>query len=93
MNEPSAQEPVGGDGKAALPGRTRKKALAVVTSGTHAGLPRRVRQASLAPQLKESPLSRSHRPNALPTRYATCSPRSSGERNAPEKKPLRRGHD
>src|SRR5262245_13691001 len=26
-------------------------------------------------------------------RYATCSPRSSGERNAPEKKPLRRGHD
>ncbi|WP_344884862.1 ATP-binding protein [Nonomuraea antimicrobica] len=55
VNEPSAQEPVGGDGKAALPGRTRKKALAVVTSGTHAGLPRRVRQASLAPQLKESP--------------------------------------
>ncbi|TLF60067.1 HAMP domain-containing protein [Nonomuraea sp. KC401] len=43
----------GGDGKAALPSRTRKKALAVVTSGTHAGLPRRVRQARLAPKLKE----------------------------------------
>ncbi|MFI6921452.1 nitrate- and nitrite sensing domain-containing protein [Nonomuraea spiralis] len=35
-----------------LPSRT-KKALAVVTSGTHAGLPRRVRQANLAPQLKD----------------------------------------
>ncbi|WP_166427080.1 sensor histidine kinase [Nonomuraea mesophila] len=45
----------GGDGKAALPSRTRKKALAVVTSGTHAGLPRRVRQAKLAPKLKEEP--------------------------------------
>ncbi|MFI7636851.1 nitrate- and nitrite sensing domain-containing protein [Nonomuraea sp. NPDC049400] len=44
-----------GDGKAELPSRTRKKALAVVTSGTHAGLPRRVRQANLAPQLKEEP--------------------------------------
>jgi hypothetical protein len=39
----------------ALPARTRKKALAVVSSGTHAGLPRRVRQANLAPQLKEAP--------------------------------------
>ncbi|MEV0228613.1 nitrate- and nitrite sensing domain-containing protein [Nonomuraea sp. NPDC050786] len=44
-----------GDGKAELPSRTRKKALAVVTSGTHAGLPRRVRQANLAAQLKEQP--------------------------------------
>ncbi|GGS78891.1 nitrate- and nitrite sensing domain-containing protein [Nonomuraea spiralis] len=35
-----------------LPSRT-KKALAVVTSGSHAGLPRRVRQANLAPQLKD----------------------------------------
>ncbi|MFC5822350.1 nitrate- and nitrite sensing domain-containing protein [Nonomuraea insulae] len=51
--EQSALEAAGGDGKAALPSRTRKKALAVVTSGTHAGLPRRVRQANLAPQLKE----------------------------------------
>ncbi|MBF8193384.1 nitrate- and nitrite sensing domain-containing protein [Nonomuraea sp. K274] len=47
----------GGDGAetAALPSRTRKKALAVVTSGTHAGLPRRVRQANLARQLKDAP--------------------------------------
>ncbi|MGN9837748.1 sensor histidine kinase [Nonomuraea sp. H19] len=45
-----------GDGgeMAALPSRTRKKALAVVTSGTHAGLPRRVRQTNLAPQLQEA---------------------------------------
>ncbi|MBT2225971.1 nitrate- and nitrite sensing domain-containing protein [Nonomuraea sp. NEAU-A123] len=35
----------------ALPSRTKKKALAVV-NGTHAGLPRRVKQANLAPQLK-----------------------------------------
>ncbi|YCK33187.1 sensor histidine kinase [Actinomadura sp. ATCC 39365] len=43
------------DGRPAeLPSRT-KKALAVVSSGTHAGLPRRVRQANLAPQLKEEP--------------------------------------
>ncbi|WP_188188758.1 sensor histidine kinase [Nonomuraea sp. SYSU D8015] len=44
----------GGEEMAALPSRTRKKALAVVTSGTHAGLPRRVRQASLSSRLKES---------------------------------------
>src|SRR5690606_8719757 len=37
-----------------LPGRTRKKALAVV-SGTHAGLPRRVRQATLSSRLKDAP--------------------------------------
>ncbi|MGW4794561.1 sensor histidine kinase [Nonomuraea sp. NPDC004297] len=54
--ERAAPEPPAGDGKAALPSRTRKKALAVVTSGTHhAGLPRRVRQANLVPQLKEAP--------------------------------------
>jgi signal transduction histidine kinase len=44
-----------GDEMAALPSRTRKKALAVVTSGTHAGLPRRVRQANLTSKLKETP--------------------------------------
>ncbi|MEV4167739.1 nitrate- and nitrite sensing domain-containing protein [Nonomuraea sp. NPDC049709] len=58
VTEQTALEAAGGDGKAALPSRTRKKALAVVTSGTsgtHAGLPRRVRQANLAPQLKEEP--------------------------------------
>ncbi|UBU13691.1 sensor histidine kinase [Nonomuraea gerenzanensis] len=56
VSEQSALEAAGGDGKAALPSRTRKKALAVVSSGTHAGLPRRVRQTNLAPQLnKESP--------------------------------------
>ncbi|GAA3122428.1 sensor histidine kinase [Nonomuraea salmonea] len=55
VTEQTAQEAAGGDGKAELPSRTRKKALAVVTSGTHAGLPRRVRQANLAPQLKEPP--------------------------------------
>ncbi|TMR88545.1 sensor histidine kinase [Nonomuraea basaltis] len=44
----------GGEEMAALPSRTRKKALAVVTSGTHAGLPRRVRQAKPAPRLKEA---------------------------------------
>ncbi|MEO3869848.1 nitrate- and nitrite sensing domain-containing protein [Nonomuraea sp. B12E4] len=43
-----------GDDRAALPSRTRKKALAVVTSGTHAGLPRRVRQANLAPELQDA---------------------------------------
>ncbi|MEW9554612.1 nitrate- and nitrite sensing domain-containing protein [Nonomuraea sp. NPDC050783] len=44
----------GGEEMAALPGRTRKKALAVVTSGTHKGLPRRVRQANLSPQPAET---------------------------------------
>ncbi|MGW2214421.1 sensor histidine kinase [Nonomuraea sp. NPDC001684] len=43
------------DGRPAEPPSRTKKALAVVTSGTHAGLPRRVRQANLAPQLKEEP--------------------------------------
>ncbi|MEU8250069.1 ATP-binding protein [Nonomuraea sp. NPDC048916] len=38
-----------------LPSRTRKKALAVVSGGTHAGLPTRIRQASLAPQLQAKP--------------------------------------
>ncbi|MFD0468533.1 hypothetical protein ACFQ0B_09665 [Nonomuraea thailandensis] len=55
VTEQSALEAAGGDGKAALPSRTRKKALAVVSSGTHAGLPRRVRQANLVQQLKETP--------------------------------------
>ncbi|MFI6740301.1 nitrate- and nitrite sensing domain-containing protein [Nonomuraea sp. NPDC050451] len=55
VTEQAALEAGDVDGKADLPSRTRKKALAVVTSGTHAGLPRRVRQANLAPQLKESP--------------------------------------
>jgi signal transduction histidine kinase len=54
VTEQAALE-AGDDDKTALPSRTRKKALAVVTSGTHAGLPRRVRQAHLAPQLKEAP--------------------------------------
>ncbi|MEV0386575.1 ATP-binding protein [Nonomuraea sp. NPDC050643] len=53
VTEQAALEAGGGDGKAALPGRTRKKALAVVTSGTHAGLPRRARQTNLPPQLKD----------------------------------------
>lgn len=44
-----------GDGVPALPSRTRKKALAVVSGGTHAGLPTRVRQANLAPQLRAGP--------------------------------------
>lgn len=55
VTEQAALEAGDIDGKADLPSRTRKKALAVVTSGTHAGLPRRVRQTNLAPQLKESP--------------------------------------
>ncbi|MEU6713713.1 nitrate- and nitrite sensing domain-containing protein [Nonomuraea sp. NPDC046802] len=55
VTEQTALEAAGGDDKAALPSRTRKKALAVVTSGTHAGLPRRVRQANLTPQLNEAP--------------------------------------
>ncbi|MEV0195945.1 nitrate- and nitrite sensing domain-containing protein [Nonomuraea sp. NPDC050691] len=46
----------GGSGRgtaSGLPSRTRKKkALAVVSGGTHAGLPTRVRQANLAPQLR-----------------------------------------
>ncbi|WP_162794632.1 nitrate- and nitrite sensing domain-containing protein [Nonomuraea lactucae] len=44
-----------GDGVPALPSRTRKKALAVVSGGTHAGLPTRIRQANLAPQLRADP--------------------------------------
>ncbi|WP_052422692.1 sensor histidine kinase [Nonomuraea candida] len=55
VTEQSALEAAGGDGRAALPSRTRRKALAVVSSGSHAGLPRRVRQANLVPQLKEAP--------------------------------------
>ncbi|HEX4816719.1 MAG TPA: nitrate- and nitrite sensing domain-containing protein [Nonomuraea sp.] len=51
-----------GEEMAALPSRTRKKALAVVTSGTHAGLPRRVRQASLPARLKEAPQERPEPP-------------------------------
>lgn len=43
-----------GEEMAALPSRTRKKALAVVTSGTHAGLPRRVRQAGPSSRLQPS---------------------------------------
>ncbi|MER6949471.1 ATP-binding protein [Nonomuraea sp. NPDC000554] len=44
-----------GDQAPALPSRTKKKALAVVSDGTHAGLPRRVRQANLAPALRADP--------------------------------------
>ncbi|MGP3961320.1 sensor histidine kinase [Nonomuraea sp. 3N208] len=51
-----------GEEMAALPSRTRKKALAVVTSGTHAGLPRRVRQAGLSPRLKENRPSEEPKP-------------------------------
>ncbi|WP_214319468.1 sensor histidine kinase [Nonomuraea sediminis] len=47
--------PASDDDVPALPSRTRKKPLAVVSGGTHAGLPRRVRQANLPPQLKEPP--------------------------------------
>jgi len=43
-----------GQQQPSLPSRTRKKALAVV-SGTHAGLPRRVRQATLSSRLKDGP--------------------------------------
>ncbi len=43
------------ESSAALPSRTRKKALAVVSGGTHAGLPRRVRQANLSSRLKDGP--------------------------------------
>ncbi|TMR24716.1 sensor histidine kinase [Nonomuraea turkmeniaca] len=51
-----------GEEMAALPSRTRKKALAVVTSGTHAGLPRRVRQAGLSPRLKDKQPERREQP-------------------------------
>ncbi|SDM09449.1 Signal transduction histidine kinase [Nonomuraea maritima] len=61
-------EPETDDGRAALQSRTRKKALAVVASGTHAGLPRRVRQANLAPQLKET------QPEPQPDQQAERSP-------------------
>jgi hypothetical protein len=44
-----------GDGTPPLQSRIKKKALAVVNGGTHAGLPRRVKQANLAPQLKAEP--------------------------------------
>ncbi|NUP83809.1 MAG: sensor histidine kinase [Nonomuraea sp.] len=59
-------KPVEGDGMPALPSRTRKKALAVVASGTHAGLPRRVRQANLAPQLKDEPQEPEPQPERSP---------------------------
>jgi hypothetical protein len=48
---------------AALPSRTRKKALAVVTSGTHAGLPRRVRQAGLSSRPKDKPSAAPEQPD------------------------------
>ncbi|WP_164904071.1 nitrate- and nitrite sensing domain-containing protein [Nonomuraea polychroma] len=51
-----------GEEMAALPSRTRKKALAVVTSGTHAGLPRRVRQAGLSSRLKDKPSAAPEQP-------------------------------
>ncbi len=61
--EPAARTRKEGDGVSALPTRTRKKALAVLSGGagggasggTHAGLPTRVRQANLAPQLRAEP--------------------------------------
>jgi hypothetical protein len=55
VTEPAALTAGDGSQTPALPSRTRKKALAVVASGSHAGLPRRVRQANLAPQLKDEP--------------------------------------
>ncbi|WP_187414666.1 nitrate- and nitrite sensing domain-containing protein [Nonomuraea sp. PA05] len=70
VTEQSALEAAGGDGKAALPNRTRKKALAVVSSGTHAGLPRRVRQTNLAPQLNNVPTE----PEPAPEQPAERSP-------------------
>jgi signal transduction histidine kinase len=66
VTEQSALEAAGGDGRADLPSRTRKKALAVVSSGTHAGLPRRVRQTHLAPQLKEAPPEPEPQPERSP---------------------------
>ncbi|WP_176993600.1 sensor histidine kinase [Nonomuraea jiangxiensis] len=73
-------EPAAGDGgdRAALPSRTRKKALAVVTSGTHAGLPRRVRQANLAPQLQDAP-SEPERPEITAPEQAEPAERSPEE--------------
>lgn len=50
-----AELPAAPEESAALPARTRKKALAVVSGGTHAGLPRRVRQANLSSRLKDGP--------------------------------------
>ncbi|MEV0597433.1 sensor histidine kinase [Nonomuraea cavernae] len=52
---PAVKEPSSAPRGRTLPSRTRKKALAVVSGGTHAGLPTRVRQASLAPQLQAKP--------------------------------------
>lgn len=46
------EPPADAGGRPVLPSRTRRKALAVV-SGTHAGLPRRVRQATLSSRLKD----------------------------------------
>ncbi|WP_433513554.1 sensor histidine kinase [Nonomuraea sp. CA-143628] len=51
VHDQAALEAGGGGEAPALPSRTKKKTLAVV-NGTHAGLPRRVKQANLAPQLK-----------------------------------------
>ncbi|KAB8190259.1 HAMP domain-containing protein [Nonomuraea phyllanthi] len=68
-----------GEGRAELPSRTRKKALAVVSSGTHAGLPRRVRQASLAPQLKE--------PDGTPAQKQGQEPEPREQEPPPERSP------
>ncbi|MFI7701954.1 nitrate- and nitrite sensing domain-containing protein [Nonomuraea sp. NPDC049480] len=73
-----------GDEMAALPSRTRKKALAVVTSGTHAGLPRRVRQANLSSRLKGA----SSGPSEAPEPQEAAEPDKQAERSPDEVRDL-----
>jgi two-component sensor histidine kinase len=88
VTEPAALEAGDVDGKADLPSRTRKKALAVVTSGTHAGLPRRVRQANLVPQLKESPpLGQERAPEQEPRGQEPRGQEPRGQEPPPERSP------
>ncbi|MBB5776257.1 sensor histidine kinase [Nonomuraea jabiensis] len=88
VTEQAALEAGDVDGKADLPSRTRKKALAVVTSGTHAGLPRRVRQANLVPQLKESPpLGQERAPEQEPSGQEPRGQQPRGQEPPPERSP------
>ncbi len=55
LADQAAPERGAGDAEPGLPARTRKKPLAVVSAGTHAGLPRRVRQTGRAARAEDRP--------------------------------------
>ncbi|KAB2385913.1 sensor histidine kinase [Actinomadura montaniterrae] len=68
---PEEQRP-GVSAAAFSPAETPRQAAAAAAAGTHAGMPRRVRRASLAPQLKESGSPAPDAPR--PARHRTRSP-------------------